>query len=86
VVVVDRPLVFGRRPDCAIVLHDSAVSGHHARISWDSESWQIDDLGSRNGTYVNGRRIAQPTALLAGDEIRMGAAAWRLSDTRATRS
>lgn len=35
-----------------IVLSDPFVSGHHARLSWDGSSWWVEDLGSRNGTYV----------------------------------
>src|SRR5687768_17888713 len=51
VVPIDRPLVIGRRAECGIVLHDDAVSGRHARISWDTDSWQVEDLTSTNGTF-----------------------------------
>lgn len=76
----NRPLVIGRRPDCDVVLRDEAVSGRHARIAPHAEGWQLDDLQSTNGTYVNGRRIARPAIVRAGDEIRIGGTTWRVEE------
>ena len=64
----------GRAPGATIRLDDPRVSGAHAVVSW-SEAWQIQDLGSRNGTFHNGQRLeaGQRPALSAGDRLRFGA-------------
>ncbi len=69
----DNPV--GRTPDNAIVLaNDSQVSRHHALITWDGRRLTITDLGSSNGTWINGQRLplnlAQPLA--HGDRVRFG--------------
>ncbi len=63
----------GRSNASHIVLPDSKVSRRHALIhkQADNEFWLVD-LGSSNGTYVNGRRISQPTRLTDGDQIMIG--------------
>ena len=78
VVPLDRPLLIGRRPDCNVILQDDAVSGHHARVTWDTDGWQVEDLESTNGTYVNVRRVSRPTKLKSGDALRIGNATWRV--------
>ena len=78
VIPIDRPLVIGRRAECDVILRDDAVSGHHARISWDTDSWQVEDLTSTNGTFVNGERVTRPTRLKTGDALRTGNATWRV--------
>ena len=78
VVALDRSLLIGRRADCDVILQDDAVSGHHARITWDSDGWQVEDLGSTNGTYVNARQVSRPTKLKSGDALRIGTATWRV--------
>ena len=78
VIPIERPLVIGRRGECDVVLRDDAVSGRHARISWDTDSWQVEDLNSTNGTYVNGRRVTRPIRLKTGDALRIGNATWRV--------
>jgi pSer/pThr/pTyr-binding forkhead associated (FHA) protein len=78
VVPIDRPLTIGRRVECEIVLQDDAVSGRHARIAWDTDTWQVEDLSSTNGTFVNGRRVTRPTRLKSGDALRVGNATWRV--------
>lgn len=66
--------VFGRDPRCATVLRTDAVSRFHARLSWSGQEWVLRDMGSRNGTYLNGRRLsegeARPVAM--GDKICFG--------------
>jgi hypothetical protein len=78
VVPLDRPLLIGRRPDCDLILRDDAVSGHHARVAWDGDTWQLEDLLSTNGTYVNGERVHAPAPLHAGDAVRIGNTTWRV--------
>ncbi len=69
---LDRPaLTIGRRPDNDLVLSPPYVSGHHGRLERVGETWQYTDLGSTNGTYVNGRRVQRAT-LRDGDVLRIG--------------
>jgi putative methionine-R-sulfoxide reductase with GAF domain len=49
-------LEIGRDPRCGLVLEDARVSKRHARLRWTGRGWAIDDLGSKNGTTVNGER------------------------------
>ena len=64
--------VVGRSRDCDIVLTDSNVSRRHAEISLRDGSWSIADLGSTNGTYLNGESLDGPQPLHPGDRIRIG--------------
>jgi len=66
--------VLGRDPDAAIFIDLNSVSRRHARILVTPEGATIEDLESRNGTYVRGQRIAVPTELFDGDRIKIGAA------------
>lgn len=69
---VDRPTRIGRADDCTLCLNSRLISRHHAAITWDGTHLWIDDLGSRNGTFVNGKRTTSPTALNDRDELRLG--------------
>ena len=59
-----------------VLLHDSKVSRHHARIDKRGVGFTIVDLGSTNGTYVNGKRVAS-SALSPGDVIKLGDTVFR---------
>ena len=61
--------VLGRHPDCDIVLDSGAVSRQHARIQRVDDKFYIEDMQSRNGTYVNGRQIRE--RCLLGDQDRI---------------
>jgi hypothetical protein len=61
----------GRWENNDVVVDDRWVSRHHAQIRHKGEQFLIEDLGSKNGTLVNGRRIAEPTVLADGDEIQV---------------
>jgi hypothetical protein len=67
----DRPLRLGRSPDNDIILRDPATSGHHARVERRGDQFWIVDLGSTNGTLVNGEPI-QEKELSNGDRITIG--------------
>jgi len=61
--------IIGRDPEAGVVIDSLKVSRHHARIVVAGEQARVEDLGSKNGTEVNGRRIAGPAALADGDRI-----------------
>jgi signal transduction histidine kinase len=69
--LVDGENVIGRQSP-TVQLGDGTVSRQHARVQRQGEAWTIEDLGSANGTYVNGIRIKAPTRLKRGDQIRTG--------------
>jgi pSer/pThr/pTyr-binding forkhead associated (FHA) protein len=52
-------LTFGRAPENTVVLTAASVSSHHCRLVFDGREYLLDDLGSTNGTRVNGRRITK---------------------------
>lgn len=64
--------LIGRGDDCDLRLHVSEVSRHHCMVRLQGGEVTIGDLGSSNGTYVNGTRVLSQTALHTGDEIRVG--------------
>jgi pSer/pThr/pTyr-binding forkhead associated (FHA) protein len=65
-------MLVGRQDDADIKLTDIFVSAEHARLTLDGDEWRVTDLGTTNGTFVNGTRIKQPTVLRPGDEVRFG--------------
>src|SRR3970040_397694 len=65
----DRFLI-GRGRECDIVVPDRQISRQHARISRTADGVQVEDLGSKNGTHVNGVRIEGPTGLSGGGVVR----------------
>ena len=67
--LADGEYVIGRRSDCQIFVPDMRVSRQHARLWKAGEAWQIEDLGSNNGTFVNGAKIAIATPLQQDDEV-----------------
>jgi FHA domain-containing protein len=71
-VIVEDGSVLGRARDCAVPFADAAVSKWHARLRCDGSVTSIEDLGSTNGTFVNGQRIETPTPLRRGDRIGLG--------------
>jgi pSer/pThr/pTyr-binding forkhead associated (FHA) protein len=66
--------LIGRGSDCDLSILESEVSRHHCLIRVRPEERTIADLGSSNGTFVNGQRIRTQTALQSGDEIQVGSA------------
>jgi hypothetical protein len=70
---VDGELILGREHSTAdLVIPDPGVSRRHARILPQNGGVIVEDLGSSNGTYVNGQRISGPVELGAGDEVQLG--------------
>jgi hypothetical protein len=73
--LTDAPVTMGRLPECQIVVGDPNVSRLHAEIrpSEHGSGWEVADLGSTNGTRLNGTQIRTPTLLRSGDEVTVGA-------------
>ena len=69
----------GRHQDNSIQLNEERVSRQHAQIQRQDGAYIIIDLGSSNGTFVNGTAIDRPTALNAGDRIRIGGTEFEFS-------
>jgi pSer/pThr/pTyr-binding forkhead associated (FHA) protein len=67
----DHALRLGRSPDNDVILRDPATSGHHARLERRGEEFWVVDLGSTNGTFVNGESI-QEKQLNHGDRLTIG--------------
>ena len=65
-------VVIGRAPECVVSLDDEFASNQHAKIYQAEGRFYVEDLGSTNGTYVNGRRVHYPTELRAGDRVKIG--------------
>jgi hypothetical protein len=64
--------VLGRSDDADLVLADAYASEFHMRLVAQDNGLVLHDLGSTNGTYVNGRRVTAPTELRRGDNIQVG--------------
>jgi DNA-binding winged helix-turn-helix (wHTH) protein len=69
--------IIGRAPDAAVFVDDAGVSRHHARILVDGRGAVLEDLGSKNGTILDGHRVERPTPLVDGALIVVGATALR---------
>lgn len=72
VIPINREITIGRKEDNSIVLPESYVSGHHARIYMRNNRYIIEDLNSTNGTILNGDRLEERTYLSAGDQVKIG--------------
>ena len=66
------PVLIGRSPGADIVIGDDFVSGKHARVYPSGDEAVLEDLGSTNGTVLNGARISTPRSLTTGDVIDLG--------------
>jgi pSer/pThr/pTyr-binding forkhead associated (FHA) protein len=64
-------LTIGRLPDNVLQIDNLAVSGHHAKVTWEADHYAIEDLGSLNGTYVNNQRVGK-ASLRDGDQVLIG--------------
>ena len=73
------PVVVGRSPSADIVIDEPYVSSMHARFSLQGPAIVLEDMGSTNGTLVNGHAIAQAVTLREGDEVQVGDTIMRVS-------
>jgi len=74
-VLATKTNLLGRDRDCVVRIEHVSISRHHARVVITGTSAVLEDLGSKNGTWVNGRQIEAPTELADGDEVRLGSVA-----------
>jgi pSer/pThr/pTyr-binding forkhead associated (FHA) protein len=74
IVVRALPAELGRSPEADLVLDDDTVSRRHAVLRGDREGIQIEDLGSSNGTAINGNQMVGALSLLDGDLVSFGSA------------
>jgi pSer/pThr/pTyr-binding forkhead associated (FHA) protein len=76
--LADGVIMIGRGADCQLILDDDYVSTRHARVVATPNGIYVEDLGSTNGTYVNGQRITAPTTITLVDSVRIGKTVMRL--------
>ena len=69
---VEDVTVLGRSPEADVLLDDPYASEFHMRLVAQENGMVLHDLGSTNGTYINGRRVTAPTTLRRGDNIQVG--------------
>lgn len=82
VFALDAITSLGRDVNNAIVLDDEFVSASHAALTYRGRAWYVEDLGSTNGTFVNGSQVDGLAPIAFGDEIQIGRARLRLERAR----
>jgi hypothetical protein len=75
-----RSFTIGREPGCDLTLADQSVSRWHASLNRDDDGWLLSDLGSTNGTRLNGWRVRAPMLVSPGDLVSFGAATFVLTE------
>jgi predicted component of type VI protein secretion system len=69
--LLEHAVIIGRDPSCELIINDRQVSRFHARFEITPQGVFLEDLGSKNGTYCNGRRVDEPLLLKDGDLIQV---------------
>ncbi len=82
-IAAGTPVIIGRQPDCQVIINDTNVSRRHAELRVEGDHITVRDLGSLNGTKVNGRGVRPDTGSVAnvGDEITVGSAHFTIMDS-----
>ena len=83
---MDRAVVIGRSPSCDLPVPSPRVSRRHAWVHRDGNQYAVSDLGSTNGTFVNGAPVDGVAPLGFGDVVQVGQVRLRLERPRADRS
>ena len=73
-----REITIGRAENSDLVIDDEFASTNHARLVRVGNEWNLQDLGSTNGTFIDGVRVTTPVAFRVGSEVRIGKTAFEL--------
>ncbi len=85
VYLVRKPVtLIGRSESCDLIVSDPLVSRRHCQILWDGVYCTVEDLGSTNGTYVNGQLLTAAYALRPGDRLQIAEVTFNFADPQAT--
>ncbi len=79
---LDAVTTLGRDVNATILLDDEFVSGLHAALTYRGRTWYVEDLGSTNGTFVNGSPVEEIALVAFGDELQLGNVRLRLERAR----
>ncbi|CAG0933897.1 Glycogen accumulation regulator GarA [Thermoflexales bacterium] len=83
--IVRKPVtLIGRNESCDLIVSDPLVSRRHCQISWDGVYCTVEDLGSTNGTFVNGQQLTMAYALRPGDRLQVADVVFHFADPQAT--
>jgi hypothetical protein len=83
--VIRKPTtLIGRHEACDLVVDDAQVSRRHCQISWDGVYCTLEDLGSTNGTFINGQPLTAAYALRPGDKLQVANVIFQFADPQAT--
>jgi len=69
---INGQTLIGRSAECDIVIPDVSVSHQHALVSGSTKGYRLEDLDSKNGTFLNNKKISRPASLQPGDLIKIG--------------
>ena len=72
-------VTIGRHPECDLHVDDGSVSRRHAAVNFRDDAYYVEDLDSRNGTFLNDEKIAAPVKLYDGAQIKICDAVFTLS-------
>ena len=77
-IIENEDIIIGRANDCSVQIPDSEVSRQHARITLHNAGIWVQDAGSRNGVFINEKRVVRPTELRPGGRLSLGTHAFVL--------
>ena len=83
-IVRKQTTLIGRHVACDLVVDDAQVSRRHCQISWDGVYCTVEDLGSTNGTFINGQPLTAAYALRPGDKVQVANVIFQFADPQAT--
>lgn len=83
--IIRKPAtLIGRNESCDLTVSDPLVSRRHCQISWDGVYCTVEDLGSTNGTFVNGQQLVAAYSLRPGDRLQVADVVFQFTDPQAT--